>query len=84
METKDDMHAFIHSPIIRDILFASVADPPARSTGRTHTTIVARGVAFPQWRCRNRQCSDWHLVPDMWFGPNISAGCVVMTSLIIK
>ena len=49
METKDDMHAFIHSPIIRDIFIciSLLTRLPVQLDERAYDHRGAAGWAFP-------------------------------------
>jgi adenosylcobinamide-GDP ribazoletransferase len=87
METKDDMHAIIHSPILRDIFIciSLLTRLPVQLDERAYEHRSAAGWAFPLVGVVVGTASALIgiLCMILGFGPNISAGCVVMASMII-
>jgi adenosylcobinamide-GDP ribazoletransferase len=87
METKDDMHAIIHSPILRDIFIciSLLTRLPVQLDERAYDHRGAAGWAFPLVGVVVGTTSAFIGITCliMGFGPHISAGFVVMTSLII-
>jgi len=81
------MHAFIHSPIIRDIFIciSLLTRLPVQLDERAYDHRGAAGWAFPLVGVVVGTASALIgiLCLILGFGPNISAGFVVMTSLII-
>ena len=81
------MQALIHSPIIRDIFIciSLLTRLPVQLDERAYEHRSAAGWAFPLVGVVVGTASALigMLCMILGFGPNISAGCVVMTSLII-